>query len=153
MSIVLTTKENKEFPLSFEQIKNFKLITSMLGIDGSDENTTYEISEDLKIPIDVSYDTMKKIMQFVDFELENVDKHIHEKLLFYNEYFVCSDTVLFELMNSTDYLQYEELLDKACEKLSDDILKCDSVDDVKLKFKITKEFTQEEEQDIINSIM
>lgn len=153
MSIVLTTKENKEFPLSFEQIKNFKLITSMLGIDDSDENTTYEISEDLKIPIDVSYDTMKKIMQFVDFELENVDKHIHEKLLFYNEYFVCSDTVLFELMNSTDYLQYEELLDKACEKLSDDILKCDSVNDVKLKFKITKEFTAEEEQDIINSIM
>lgn len=153
MSIVLTTKENKEFPLSFEQIKNFKLITSMLGIDDSDENTTYEISEDLKIPIDVSYDTMKKIMQFVDFELENVDKHIHEKLLFYNEYFVCSDTVLFELMNSTDYLQYEELLDKACEKLSDDILKCDSVNDVKLKFKITKEFTPEEEQDIINSIM
>ena len=153
MSIVLTTKENKEFPLSFEQIKNFKLITSMLGIDDSDENTTYEISEDLKIPIDVSYDTMKKIMQFVDFELENVDKHIHEKLLFYNEYFVCSDTVLFELMNSTDYLQYEELLDKACEKLSDDILKCDSVNDVKLKFKITKEFTPEEELDIINSIM
>ena len=153
MSIVLTTKENKEFPLSFQQIKNFKLITSMLGIDDSDENTTYEISEDLKIPIDVSYDTMKKIMQFVDFELENVDKHIHEKLLFYNEYFVCSDTVLFELMNSTDYLQYEELLDKACEKLSDDILKCDSVNDVKLKFKITKEFTPEEEQDIINSIM
>ena len=153
MSIVLTTKENKEFPLSFQQIKNFKLITSMLGIDDSDENTTYEISEDLKIPIDVSYDTMKKIMQFVDFELENVDKHIHEKLLFYNEYFVCSDTVLFELMNSTDYLQYEELLDKACEKLSDDILKCDSVNDVKLKFKITKEFTPEEELDIINSIM
>ena len=153
MSIVLTTKENKEFPLSFEQIKNFKLITSMLGIDDSDENTTYEISEDLKIPIDVSYDTMKKIMQFVDFELENVDKHIHEKLLFYNEYFVCSDTVLFELMNSTDYLQYEELLDKACEKLSDDILKCDSVNDVKLKFKITKEFTPQEEEDIINSIM
>ena len=153
MSIVLTTKENKEFPLSFEQIKNFKLITSMLGIDDSDENTTYEISENLKIPIDVSYDTMKKIMQFVDFELENVDKHIHEKLLFYNEYFVCSDTVLFELMNSTDYLQYEELLDRACEKLSDDILKCESVNDVKLKFKITKEFTPEEEQDIINSIM
>ena len=48
MSIVLTTKENKEFPLSFEQIKNFKLITSMLGIDDSDENTTYEISEDVK---------------------------------------------------------------------------------------------------------
>ena len=34
-------------------------------------------------------------------------------------------------MNSVDYLQYEYLLDKACEKLSDDILKCDSVDDVK----------------------
>ena len=153
MSIVLTTKENREFPLSFQQIKNFKLITSMLEIDDSDENAIYEISEDLKIPIDVSYDTMKKIMQFVNFELENADKHIHEKLLFYNEYFVCSDTILFELMNAVDYLQYEELLDKACEKLSDDILKCDSVNDVKLKFKITKEFTPEEEQDILNSIM
>ena len=153
MSIILTTKEKKEFPLSFEQIKNFKLITSMLGIDNNEENTTYEISEDLIIPINVSYDIMKKIMQFVDFELENGDNHIHDKLLFYNEYFVCSDIVLFELLNSTDYLGYEELLDKACEKLSDDILKCDSVNDVKLKFKITKEFTPEEEEDIINSIM
>jgi len=53
-------------------------------------------------------------------------------------------------MGAADYLNYEYLLDKACEKLSDDILKCDSIEDVKTKFKITKEFTEEEEQEILN---
>ena len=39
-------------------------------------------------------------------------------------------------MNSADYLQYDYLLDQACEKLSDDILKCDTVDDVKKNLKL-----------------
>ena len=56
------------------------------------------------------------------------------------------------ILNSVDYLEYEYLLDKACEKLSDDILKCDSVEDVKLKFKITREFTEQEETQILESV-
>ena len=140
MSLLLVSTENKKIEVSFEEIKCFKFITAMLNIEDDDENTNYELNEDLEVPVDVSYETLKKVLEFRNYELKNEDTHQQEKELFYNQYFVCSDTVLFDLMNSVDYLQYEYLLDKACEKLSDDILKCDSVDDVKLKFKITREF-------------
>ena len=151
MSLLLVSTENKKIKVSFEEIKCLKFITAMLNIEDDDENTNYELNEDLEVPIDVSYETLKKILEFRNYELENEDTHDQEKELFYNQYFVCSDTILFDLMNSVDYLQYEYLLDKACEKLSDDILKCDSVDDVKVKFKITREFTEKEENDILES--
>ena len=126
MSLLLVSKENKKIEVSFEEIKNLKLITAMLNIQNDDKNTNYELNEDIEIPLDVSYDILKKILEFINYELENEDTNNQEKELFYNQYFVCSDTILFDLMNSVDYLEYEYLLDKACEKLSDDILKCDS---------------------------
>ena len=149
MSLLLVSKENKKIEVSFEEIKNLKLITAMLNIQNDDKNTNYELNEDIEIPLDVSYDILKKILEFINYELENEDTNDQEKELFYNQYFICSDTILFDLMNSVDYLEYEYLLDKACEKLSDDILKCDSVEDVKLKFKITREFTEQEETQIL----
>lgn len=152
MSLLLVSKENKKIEVSFEEIKNLKLITAMLNIENDDKNTNYELNEDIEIPLDVSYDILKKILEFINYELENEDTNTQEKELFYNQYFVCSDTILFDLMNSVDYLEYEYLLDKACEKLSDDILKCDSVEDVKLKFKITREFTEQEETQILESV-
>jgi len=152
MSLLLVSKENKKIEVSFEEIKNLKLITAMLNIQNDDKNTNYELNEDIEIPLDVSYDILKKILEFINYELENEDTNDQEKELFYNQYFVCSDTILFDLMNSVDYLEYEYLLDKACEKLSDDILKCDSVEDVKLKFKITREFTEQEETQILESV-
>ncbi len=152
MSLLLVSKENKKIEVSFEEIKNLKLITAMLNIQNDDKNTNYELNEDIEIPLDVSYDILKKILEFINYELENEDTNDQEKELFYNQYFICSDTILFDLMNSVDYLEYEYLLDKACEKLSDDILKCDSVEDVKLKFKITREFTEQEETQILESV-
>ena len=152
MSLLLVSKENKKIEVSFEEIKNLKLITAMLNIQNDDKNTNYELNEDIEIPLDVSYDILKKVLEFINYELENEDTNDQEKELFYNQYFVCSDTILFDLMNSVDYLEYEYLLDKACEKLSDDILKCDSVEDVKLKFKITREFTEQEETQILESV-
>jgi hypothetical protein len=152
MSLLLVSKENKKIEVSFEEIKNLKLITAMLNIENDDKNTNYELNEDIEIPLDVSYDILKKILEFINYELENEDTNTQEKELFYNQYFVCSDTILFDLMNSVDYLEYEYLLDKACETLSDDILKCDSVEDVKLKFKITREFTEQEETQILESV-
>ena len=152
MSLLLVSKENKKIEVSFEEIKNLKLIALMLNIQNDDKNTNYELNEDIEIPLDVSYDILKKILEFINYELENEDTNDQEKELFYNQYFICSDTILFDLMNSVDYLEYEYLLDKACEKLSDDILKCDSVEDVKLKFKITREFTEQEETQILESV-
>lgn len=149
MSLRLVTNDNKNINVSLDEILDLKLITNMLNIYDT-KNNTYELEEDYEIPLDVSYDALKKILEFSNYELNNKTTHIHNKSVFYNEYFTCEDEVLFNIMNSADYLEYEYLLDKACDKLSDDILKCNSVEEVKKKFKITREFTKEEENDILN---
>jgi len=148
MSLRLVTNDNKHINVSLDEILEFKLITDMLDIHDT-QNNTYELGEDYEIPLDIPYKILTKILEFSNFELKNKDTHIHNKLIYYNEYFTCDDELLFGLMNSVDYLNYDYLLDKACEKLSDDILKCDSVDAVKKKFKITREFTEKEENEIL----
>ena len=142
MVLTLITKENKKINVSKKEIESCLFINSML--------TDYNEEDNYEIPIDVSYDIFKKILEFIEYENNNKETHLHEKFVFYEQYFTISDTILYEIMGAADYLNYEYLLDKACEKLSDDILKCDSIEDVKTKFKITKEFTEEEEQEILN---
>ena len=149
MSLRLVTNDNKHINVSLDEILQFKFITSMLHIEDTDNNS-YELEEDYEIPLDISFNSLEKILEFSNYELNNKETHIHEKSVFYNTYFTCSDELLFNVMNSADYLNYDYLLDKACEKLSDDILKCDSVEDVKKKFKITREFTEEEEKEILD---
>lgn len=150
MSLRLVTNDNKHINVSLEEVLEFKLITDMLDIDiDTLENTTYELSEDYEIPLDISFNILSKIIEFSNYELNNKETHTHIKCVYYNEYFTCEDEILFGIMNSVDYLNYDYLLNKACEKLSDDILKCDSVEDVKKKFKITREFTEEEENEIL----
>ncbi len=150
MSLRLVTNDNKHINVSLEEVLEFRLITNMLDIEiDTLENTTYELSEDYEIPLDISFNILNKIIEFSNYELNNKETHIHNKSVYYNEYFTCEDEILFGIMNSADYLNYDSLLDKACEKLSDDILKCDSVEDVKKKFKITREFTEEEENEIL----
>lgn len=151
MSLVLLTNDNKNIKVSLAEVLQFKLITNMLSIYDT-ENNTYELEEDYEIPLDIQYNTLKKILEFSNYELNNKNTHIHDKSVFYNQYFICEDDLLFNIMNSADYLEYEYLLDKACDKLSDDILKCNSVDEVKKKFKITREFTEEEENSILKDI-
>ena len=148
MSLRLVTNDNKHINVSLDQVLEFKLITDMLDIDIT-ENTSYELGEDYEIPLDISYTILNKILEFSNYELNNKDTHIHNKSVYYNEYFTCEDELLFGIMNSADYLNYDSLLDKACDKLSDDILKCDSVEDVKKKFKLTRELTKEEEDEIL----
>ena len=148
MSLRLVTNDNKHINVSLEEILEFKLITNMLDMDDT-ENNTYELGDDYEIPLDIPYKILNKIIEFSNFELNNKNTHIHEKSIYYNEYFTCEDEMLFGIMNSSDYLNYDYLLDKACEKLSDDILKCESVEEVKKKFKITREFTEEEENEIL----
>ena len=148
MSLRLVTYDNKNINVSLEQILDFKLITNMLDINDT-KNNIYELAEDYEIPLDISYNILSKILEFSNFELNNKDTHIHTKSVFYNEYFTCEDDTLFAIMNCADYLNYDYLLDKACDKLSDDILKCDTVQGVKKKFKITREFTEEEENEIL----
>ena len=150
MSIRLVTKDNKNINVSVNEILDFKIITDMLEIYDIDKSANYEIEDTYEIPLDITYNTLKKILEFSSFETKNVNIHIHEKSVFYSKYFEMKDEELFDVINSADYLNYDYLIDKACDKLSDDILSCNSVDELKKKFKITREFTKEEENEILN---
>ena len=62
MSLRLVTNDNKHINVSLEEVLEFKLITDMLDIDiDTLENTTYELSEDYEIPLDISFNILSKI--------------------------------------------------------------------------------------------
>ena len=61
--------------------KKFKSITAMLNIQNDDKNTNYELNEDIEIPLDVSYDILKKDLEFINYELENEDTNDQEKVI------------------------------------------------------------------------
>ena len=91
MSIRLVTKDNKNINVSVNEILDFKIITDMLEIYDIDKSANYEIEETYEIPLDITYNTLKKILEFSSFETKNVNIHIHEKSVFYNKYFEMKD--------------------------------------------------------------
>ena len=48
-----------------------------------------------------------------------------------NEFLDCKNEILCDLLNTADYLQYDDLVDVVCEKIADDIQKCDSIETIK----------------------
>ena len=80
MSLILVTTENKKIDITINRIFPFKFITAMLNIDDDIKNGTDEISfeleEDLEIPLDIKYETLKKILEFSDYELNNKESEL-----------------------------------------------------------------------------
>ena len=69
-----------------------------------------------------------------------------------NEFLDCKNDTICELLNTADYLQYDNLIDVICEKIADDIQKCDNLETLKKKFNIKNIISQEEEDELINNI-
>ena len=67
MSLVLLTNDNKNIKVSLTEVLEFKLIRNMLSIYDT-ENNTYELEEDYEIPLDIQYNTLKKILEFSNYE-------------------------------------------------------------------------------------
>ena len=76
MSLRLVTNDNKHINVSLDQILEFKFITSMLHIEDTDNNS-YELEEDYEIPLDISFSSLEKILEFSNYELNNKETHIH----------------------------------------------------------------------------
>ena len=153
MSLKLKTSDNKLLSVELKKIKELKMICALMNIE---EGEDYELTEDYELPLeDINYDTLRKIYSFCEYEYEvkDVNCTTQDKFNWYNSYFTCSNEDLFNLLNGCDYLQYEYLLDMGCDRLANDIKKCDSVDSLKAKFGITKDLTEEEEKELLNNVI
>tara|TARA_Y100000389_G_C17444382_1_gene510656 strand:- start:671 stop:1150 length:480 start_codon:yes stop_codon:yes gene_type:complete len=155
MSLNLVSKEGKKLNVDINKIKELKTVTSFLNCDEL-EADIIELDEDFEIPLsDISYNTLKKIYKLCEYEYDtlNVNTTEQDKFNWYNSYFTCSNDDLFELLNGADYLNYDKLIELGTDKLANDIKSCSDIDNLKTKFGITKDLTEEEEKDIINNIL
>jgi len=153
MSLKLKTSDNKLLEVELKKITNLKMICALLNIEDNEE---YMLTEDFELPLeDIDYNTLKKIYTFCEYEynMKDINCTTQDKFNWYNSYFTCSNEDLFNLLNGCDYLQYEYLLDMGCDRLANDIKKCDSVDSLKSKFGITKDLTEEEEKELLNNVL
>ena len=57
------------------------------------------------------------------------------------------DELLFNLLNASNFLEFEEVLNILCLHLAEEIKKCKNPDEIRSRFKITTEFTPEEEKE------
>jgi len=148
MPVTIQTSDNKEIETELKLLNKLQTIQEL--INAEDEEELDECS--VEIPLDVEYDTMNKILLVCNYEYENREKNITEddRFNWYNNYFTCNNDILNKILESADYLGYEELVDMGCEKIANDIKCCKSVDDVKKKFGVSKEITKEQENELLN---
>jgi len=155
MSLKLVSKEGRKIEVDINKIKELKTVTSFLNCDEL-EADIIELEEDYEVPLeDVSYDILVKIYKMCEYEYNilSVNTTEQDKFNWYNSYFTCSNDDLFELLNGADYLHYDKLINLGTDKLANDIKSCEDVDDLKKKFGITKDLTEEEEKDILNNVI
>ena len=141
--------------VDINKIKELKTVISFLNCDEL-EADIIELEEDYEVPLeDVSYDILLKIYKMCEYEYNilSVNTTEQDKFNWYNSYFTCSNDDLFELLNGADYLHYDKLINLGTDKLANDIKSCEDVDDLKKKFGITKDLTEEEEKDILNNVI
>ena len=148
MPITIQTNDKKEIETELRFLSKLQTIQELINVEENDE-----LDEcDVEIPLDVDYDTMNKILMVCNYEYENREKNITEddRFNWYNNYFTSNNDILNKILESADYLGYEELVDMGCEKIANDIKSCKSVDDVKKKFGVSKEITKEQENELLN---
>ena len=141
--------------VDINKIKELKTVTSFLNCDELEADIIV-LEEDYEVPLeDVSYDILVKIYKMCEYEYNilSVNTTEQDKFNWYNSYFTCSNDDLFELLNGADYLHYDKLINLGTDKLANDIKSCEDVDDLKKKFGITKDLTEEEEKDILNNVI
>jgi len=148
MPVTIQTNDKKEIETELKFLSKLQTIQELINVEENDE-----LDEcDVEIPLDVDYDTMNKILTVCNYEYENREKNNTEddRFNWYNNYFTCNNDILNKILESSDYLGYEELVDMGCEKIANDIKSCKSVDDVKKKFGVSKEITKEQETELLN---
>ena len=148
MSVVIQTNEGRTVETELKYLEKLQLVNDL--IDSEDTDNIEEC--DIDLPLDVEEDIIKKILLVCEYEYNNRDKNITEddRFNWYNNYFTSNYDLLNKILETADYLGYEELVDMGCEKIADDIKSCKSVDDVKKKLGVCKEISKEQETELLN---
>ena len=161
MSIKINTNDEKYITINdIKPYQNILLLKSLLNSnnedDDEDDNNEMNlgIMDDYEIDLDVKYNILKKIMDYSLHCYETKDLNItdQDRFNYENNYLDCSYETLCEILNSADYLQYDNLVELICEKFSNDIIKYDDLDTLKKNFNITDCITKEEEEELLNKI-
>ena len=150
MPVTIKMNDEREIETELQMLKKLQTIQELINMEEGEEDELDECN--IEIPLDIEYDIMDKILQVCKYEYENKEKNITEddRFNWYNNYFTCNNDILNKILESADYLGYEELVDMGCEKIANDIKSCKSVDDVKKKFGVSKEITKEKENELLN---
>tara|TARA_Y100000741_G_C18135743_1_gene511005 strand:- start:97 stop:588 length:492 start_codon:yes stop_codon:yes gene_type:complete len=155
---IITNTLDKNIVLNdIKPYQNIKLFISLLELDNSNDNSdNNEINFDndlneYEIKLDVDYKLLQKILDFSlhMYETKNLNITDQDKFNYINEYLNCKYDTIFDLLNTADYLQYDELVDIICEKLADDIQLCDGLDSIKKKFQLNDVLSEEQENELL----
>ena len=161
MPIIINTNDNNK--IEIDDIKPYikiKLIMSFLNsedIDFNEENNNFDIidmSYDYEFDLDAKHSILTKIFDYSKYIYTIKDLNITDQDMYnyINEFLDCKNETLCDLLNTADYLQYDDLVEVICEKIADDIQKCDNIETIKKKFNIKNIISQEEEEELIKNI-
>lgn len=158
MSIIIQTKDDKQIVLNnINPYLDLKLITSLINeteTEETNDNKLIELKEDYEIKLDVKYSTLMKLLEYAlhNYEIKDLNITEQDKFNYINDYLDCKNEDLCDLLNAADYLQYDILVDLICEKIADDIHKCDNLNSLKKKFNIKNIISDEQEQELLEQI-
>ena len=161
MPLIINTSDNKK--IEIDDIKPYikiKLIMSFLNsedIDFNEENDNFDMinmSYDYEFDLDAKHSILTKIFDYSKYIHTIKDLNITDQDMYnyINEFLDCKNETLCDLLNTADYLQYDDLVEVICEKIADDIQKCDNIETIKKKFNIKNIISQEEEEELIKNI-
>lgn len=171
MPLIIVTNDNKKIIIeNIEPYNKIKLLMSLIS-DNEDEilvnlnnennenndninNNLINMSDNYEFELNASYFILNKIFEYSKYIYTIKDLNITEQDMYnYNEEFLdCKNEILCDLLNTADYLQYDDLIDIICNKIADDIQKCDSIETIKKKFNIKNIISKEEEEELLKNI-
>ena len=159
MSLTINTTDNKNIVIDdIKPYYNIKLImdliSSNLEEEPINENNTMFLTEDYEITLNSSYFILNKILDYAKhmYIIKDLNTTEQDMYNYINDYLDCKNDIICELLNTSDYLQYDILVDVICEKIADDIQKCDSIETLKKKINIKNIISEEEERELIKNI-
>ena len=167
MPLIINTNDNNK--IEIDDIKPYikiKLIMSFLNSEDiecnqqneeNEENYNFDMidmSYDYEFDLDSKHSILTKIFDYSKYIHTIKDLNITEQDMYnyINEFLDCKNETLCDLLNTADYLQYDDLVEVICEKIADDIQKCDNIETIKKKFNIKNIISQEEEEELIKNI-
>tara|TARA_Y100000389_G_C17020227_1_gene298426 strand:+ start:35 stop:526 length:492 start_codon:yes stop_codon:yes gene_type:complete len=162
MSLNIRTNDNKYIQISdINPYNDIKLLISLLpDLENEDNNNIedkfkiIEEYENYEIELNASYFILDKIFSYAMYMYNIKDINITQQDIYnyINDYLDCKNEIICELLNTADYLQYDILVDVICDKIADDIQKCDSIETLKKNFNIKNIISSEEEEELIKNI-